>query len=946
MQKSFLILLSLVFFWVNTTYGDFIYASGDVSGTWSADTVIVVDSVRVPPGATLIIEPGVEVLFWSCCQFIVDNGATLLAVGTVNDSILFDEYWENNSWKGIRFLNASDSSRLEYCHLTNGHAFGNEQSGGAIYINNSDLTILNCLINNCSADGHGGAIFVNNSNPLLTENTIISNDADSHGGGICCSGGSPTISNNTINDNFAGEYGGGIQLWDSNANIIGNTINGNHANDNGGGIRYCNASNPIISENTINGNSANDNGGGIACINITSQNIISDNIINGNWTGTSDYGGGIYCNNSNPNITNNTINGNSAGYGGGGIFCVYSNPIISYNIINSNSLSSGWGEGGGIGLEHSNPEIIGNTISGNSVEYGGGGIHCHLSSNPIINGNTITDNNVDDHEGGGICCYGSSHPDIEGNTISNNHAYIGGGIYSDYILTIINNIIVGNSASYGGGVRINNATPDTFELNEISNNTASINGGGVYLYGIAPTMNKNTIVYNNAGGSGGGIYCDNSSPQVVNTILWGNSPEQISQTGGSNLQATYSDIQQIWPGLGNIFAEPLFADPVNYNYQITWANFPDPDSTKCLCIDSGNPDTLYYDPDETRADMGCYFFDQGPYPPPNPDIALSADVLNFEEIIIGSQAEMPLTIYNIGDTTLVIYNVSTSNPDFTTDFNLADSLITAGDSLELSVNFAPVDIAAYNDLLTIENNDEVIAVILEGIGISPVTITMTPMTPPIIIPENGGSFDFNIALENLTNDPQTIDIWTMIILPEAGCVEVMNLDGFTIPAGAAPNRDRTQDVPEFAPAGTYTYYGYVGEYPWVVDNYDSFTFVKEGTDGSGYLGSPLDWYCGGESFDAELNNTISLPDVYALSSPYPNPFNPFTTLKYSLPEAGNVLLTIFDVQGREAAKLVDSYKPAGSHSITWNAENFTSGIYFARLTAGDFTQTQKLLLIK
>ena len=97
-----------------------------------------------------------------------------------------------------------------------------------------------------------------------------------------------------------------------------------------------------------------------------------------------------------------------------------------------------------------------------------------------------------------------------------------------------------------------------------------------------------------------------------------------------------------------------------------------------------------------------------------------------------------------------------------------------------------------------------------------------------------------------------------------------------------------------------------------------------------------------------VNNNLTSQSItdYSLSAPHPNPFNPSTTLSYSLPSPSDVVLTIFEITGREIAQLVDDYKTAGTHNITWNAENFTSGIYFARLTAGDFTQTQKLLLIK
>ena len=90
----------------------------------------------------------------------------------------------------------------------------------------------------------------------------------------------------------------------------------------------------------------------------------------------------------------------------------------------------------------------------------------------------------------------------------------------------------------------------------------------------------------------------------------------------------------------------------------------------------------------------------------------------------------------------------------------------------------------------------------------------------------------------------------------------------------------------------------------------------------------------------------AIPTEYSLSQNYPNPFNPSTTFSFSLPKAGKVQLKIFDITGREVARLVDGMKPAGSHQIVFDGSDLTSGVYFARLEAGEFRGTRKLLLIK
>ena len=113
-----------------------IYVSGDVFGAWFADTVLVTGEIRVPPDSTLLIEPGVKVLFQTYCKFIVDTNATLRAIGTPSDTILFDEFYQDTSWHGIRFMYSSDSCALDYCHITNGttywFGYNNESRGAGI----------------------------------------------------------------------------------------------------------------------------------------------------------------------------------------------------------------------------------------------------------------------------------------------------------------------------------------------------------------------------------------------------------------------------------------------------------------------------------------------------------------------------------------------------------------------------------------------------------------------------------------------------------------------------------------------------------------------------------------------------------------------------------------------------------------------------------------------
>ena len=89
-----------------------------------------------------------------------------------------------------------------------------------------------------------------------------------------------------------------------------------------------------------------------------------------------------------------------------------------------------------------------------------------------------------------------------------------------------------------------------------------------------------------------------------------------------------------------------------------------------------------------------------------------------------------------------------------------------------------------------------------------------------------------------------------------------------------------------------------------------------------------------------------IPGEYRLYENYPNPFNPSTTIKFSMPEAGNVTLTVYNALGKEIKVLFSGIKREGVHEITFNAGNLPSGVYFYRIKAGDFSDIKKMVLLK
>jgi N-acetylneuraminic acid mutarotase len=95
-----------------------------------------------------------------------------------------------------------------------------------------------------------------------------------------------------------------------------------------------------------------------------------------------------------------------------------------------------------------------------------------------------------------------------------------------------------------------------------------------------------------------------------------------------------------------------------------------------------------------------------------------------------------------------------------------------------------------------------------------------------------------------------------------------------------------------------------------------------------------------------VETEVDAPLKFALEQNFPNPFNPSTKIKYSVPQSSNVVIKVFDILGIEIETLVSEEKPAGTYEITWYAENFPSGVYFYQLKAGEYVNTKKMILIK
>jgi len=147
------------------------------------------------------------------------------------------------------------------------------------------------------------------------------------------------------------------------------------------------------------------------------------------------------------------------------------------------------------------------------------------------------------------------------------------------------------------------------------------------------------------------------------------------------------------------------------------------------------------------------------------------------------------------------------------------------------------------------------------------------------------------------------------------------------------------------------------------------TLVRKTTEAGGNLGGYLNWdisagtdaensewevyakdtlnYLGSHNYKTmSIRNDGTVPAQFVLLPNYPNPFNPATTISFSIPEFGLTTITAYDITGRQLETLTNEVLSVGSYSLSWNASSNPSGVYLIRMISGEFAQTQKVVLVK
>jgi len=932
------------------------------------------DNLIVPDGEQLTLEPGTRINFYENVIFKVEGN--LQALGAEEDTIRFG-YFEDE-WGGMIFDNADGINNLDYVRIqgTEGNAI-TYGDGGGIYAFNTSLNISNSYFKCNQAYNtempvkYGGGIYALSCPQVVIENTTFYDcEVDSNGGGInirYCP--DVTLNNVELRNTFANAKGSGIYFDQVTATVDSCVIYNPTLGNQGDGIAiYAKNSDIDITRTVLNRCYRNNYSSSVAlynsnmtfdhsdiCFNVQSSSMAAWNLIDPNST--------LQISNSifheivdffNPSSYHNVTMTYSLAptlfQGEGNIF---GDPLITeecYLTSSSPCIDAGdpeapldpdntrsdmgayaWDGSGawsgavsGVWTAENSPYVIGDSIfvpagdtlivmPGTTIEFNEY-LHFGISGALIINGTaddsvTITtpySGTFDDivqfsylstqqssiiqytsmgyiiHNLGPMpttfdhCTIGRYYIEAgnsDGNVMSNCLCYA--IINNGTGWTVINNEFdVSRGGSYdpfasayaayeSEGVFINNFI-DVYARASIEEPYwSAVSAGFRYCQG---EFSHNTIL----AGAYAGSYASYGLRECVGTIRH-NSADAIttgiSQCVGSIFNNTIkntnygisSDIA-IDPVKNNIiydcivgvtgqievqytcffdcptpFADGAYAGPgVIYDDPLLINNwFLDPNSP---CIDAGDPNPLYNDPDGTRDDMGANYFDQG---------------------------------------------------------------------------------AAY------------------------ATVTLTPVGLPIQIPATGGSFDFNIAVENSGTAQIEGQVWCNILLPDSTLYgPVIGPVDLILPGGWTGDRNRTQIVPSIAPAGLYHFQAFIG-----VDEGNIWDSEKLDTgDGPSYS----EWRNYGDPFENWISSGIEaeIPTTWSLDQNYPNPFNPVTVIRFAVPEAQRVSLTVYNMLGQQVAELVNGWRFAGYHEVTFDASELASGVYIYKLKTETYSSARKMVLVK
>jgi Peptidase C10 family/FlgD Ig-like domain/Right handed beta helix region/Protein of unknown function (DUF1565) len=517
------------------------------------------------------------------------------------------------------------------------------------------------------------------------------------------------------------------------------------------------------------------------------------------------------------------------------------------------------------------------------------------------------------------------------------------------------------------------------------NNWAALvlSGEGYGLHGISPAVVVNNVIIRCS--NGGLSSFSTVSPTVLNNVIMHNQYGIHQENSAAPIINDYNDVwdNPAWPynnppwwyprnyygpvvaGPNNICAEPYFTP----EYHL-FVGSP--------CLDAGDPDPVYNDPDGTRNDMGALWGEREPgviyVPGDYSSIQLAIDAASSGQTIYVDSGTYNESLRFRGKTLRVIgvngpektfleagawgfaaqiadhegLGTELSGFTITNEYGSIDDVQVGVGASAVIQNCVFKDkptsaLNAYNINCGGSNSGTVLitgnvfynSLADDCIHIHPGSyhITITNNTIDNCYQGATATSSANVFKNNIVTNCTSYGVYGDFATLDYN--DVWN-NGNDYGGAANPGVNSISDDPLYVDAANYDYNLQTGS-PCIG------TGDPTGTDMGAYP------YEGG-LLKPTVDRT-SLPQMFALAQNYPNPFNPITDISFSLPEASDVRLEIYNIMGQKVKTLVEGQMDAGYKTVVWDGKSnsgssVASGIYFYRLTAGDYVNTKKMTLLK
>jgi hypothetical protein len=940
---------------VSWTLDDLVTNSGGiVTGTYpnyvTQKTIVICvsDELTVTAGSTLKFEYG-EVRVFGALHVLGEEGN--LVTFTSNKAMPAADDWGSLDFK------SGSSGSVEYAHIEYSHVGVWCESGTPDYV-------TNCVFNDIKRQ----ALLIENIEVGVFEYNTIST-TEQHGAHI------NSVNSLEFNHNhISNSAGHGIRLADIitgnlEFNTIANTPDGAH------GIRIENMASGRVANNTI------------SYVGASGMRIITSSIeCNDNTIFNVAHNGFTVIDVSSAQFDSNSIYGATQD----GFSLTNSSPNIQFNLIYNNSDEA-------IDCSGSFPNIINNTIDNNGlvpIPEGtpSAGIECGETSNPVIKNNIITNNA--DH---GINSFGGSAPvisynDIWGHSISNYQGCspVTGDISEDPLYQdppSANYSLQSNSPCIDAGDPTSPLDPDGTRADM---GAFYFDPGEHFVFN--PTEDYYPIIIENVtlddqpilDGDEVGVFFRNDNNDLVcgGAIIW---PNTGMEAWGDDTQTPEKDgfvageelVFKLW----DASERAEWGPPINVTYTTGNGTWGDGSYAIISVIEFRISCSLTI---ELVDGWNWVSSNVPPFEPAVVDLWTGKDCLDILKSYSGFY--VPDVYDGIGDWDyLQMYTAYLTCPETLT---IEGTCIDPSEPIVLQENwnwasYLPKDpipietaLASIIEYLNIVKSYDGFFVpgLWDGIGdmipgkgykmhVSQectLTYPSGDALPKPLVSKRSAITDeicSHFADFKTTEDYQAILIQSIngndIDLEAGDEIGIYTTSGLCVggtvvtdkyPLGIMAWQDdpRTEEVDGFTPGEK------VAIKYWDASEEEEYELLKTIEEGSQRLGESI---LAKVSLEIDLSSTSAVPTVYSLAKNYPNPFNPETTIRYGIPEASHVKLTLYTITGQLVKQLENGYKEAGYHQVMWSGtndhgESVSSGVYIYRIEAGTFSDVKKMVFLK